>query len=147
MERISYTHQRSEQGKNIYLLSIDYQNETYERLIDESNFTSSYILLADLDKAILDGLEYNPIREYSFLDIKTIIDKKDLSTTCSREHLIVIIDCNTRTRKRRKEIFSFALFKKNIFSLHSQLVKVMNETRLKQHIFRNSCPVKCNFIK
>lgn len=114
MDRISYTYQPSEQGKDRYLLSIDYDNETFERIIDESNFQgSSYILLADLHKAILDGLDYNLTKEYSFLDIKTIIDKKDISTTCSKEHLLLIIDCNTRTRKRRKEIFTFALFKKN----------------------------------
>lgn len=114
MERISYTYLPSEQGKDRYLLSIDYENETFEKIIDESNFSgSSHILLADLHKAILDGLDYNLAKEYSFLDIKTIIEKKDISTICPREHLIVLIDCNTRTRKRRKEIFSFALFKKN----------------------------------
>lgn len=128
MEKISYTYQPSEQGKDRYLLSIDYENDTFEKIIDESNFPgSSHILIADLHKAILDGLEYNTRKEYSYLDIKTIIEKKDTSITCAKEHLIVLIDCNTRTRKRRKEIFSFCLFKKDKSTTPPTTNKIAND--------------------
>lgn len=114
MERISYTIQITEDNQERYLLSIDYENETYEKLIDASNFSSSYILLFDLEKAIMEGLQLNRTREFPNLEIITILDKKKVDVSCHQEHLILILDCNicTRTRKRRKEIFTFALYKK-----------------------------------
>lgn len=114
MERISYTIQMTEDKQERYLLSIDYENETYEKLIDASSFSSSQILLSDLDKAIMEGLQLNRIREFPRLEIITILDKKEFSVSCAQDHLLLILDCNmcSRTRKRRKEIFTFALYKK-----------------------------------
>ena len=105
MERISYTIQMTEdKQQERYLLSIDYENETYEKLIDASSFSLSQILLSDLDKAIMEGLQLNRIREFPRLEIITILDKKEFSVSCAQDHLLLILDCNmcSRTRKRRK---------------------------------------------
>lgn len=145
MDKITFTQEPD--CETDYRLSIFYDNQLYEALVNSGNFNSEYVELADLEKVILEGLSESSQKLHQCLNIKTSFEK--VANSPQVEHLIITLDLDFQMGKlkRKNESITIELPKKDDDNelIYERLLRQIKQSRTESVVSQQSCNIYLDF--
>lgn len=145
MDKITFTQEPD--CETDYRLSIFYDNQLYETIVNSGNFNSEYVELIDLEKVILEGLSESSQKLHPCLDIKTTFEKVVNSPQVEYLKITLVFDFKMGKLKRRNETVCIELPTKGDDNelIYERLLRQIKQSRTESVVSQQSCNIYLDF--